>query len=225
MYAGDLTKIVVNSTFFKGHVPYYEVGLYDDDDYNAELKIADIVFADENHHNIIGIEIKSSHDNIKRAIKQCRTYARYCNQVYVVGEASHRLRAEKVIPEEYGVLYSEQIKKSGYEITLARESKCRDIDIELFWNHLSCLRLKYLLKKHGQKVSGLKIELQGRVKEHYSDNNGFDFEGDIKKMFLMPYDVAKTEYLELPTLKPFRVRERKIYPDQCLIDDFGRHES
>jgi len=220
MYAGDLTKIVVNSTFFKGYIPYYEVGLYDDDDYNAWGKIADIVFADENHHNLIGIEVKSSHDNIKRAIKQCHTYARYCNQVYVVVEEGHRSRAEKVIPEEYGVLYSEQIEKSGHEITLARESKYSDINIELFWNHLTYLRLRYLLKKHGQKVSGLKTELQGRVKDLYSDNNGFDFEGDIKKMFLMPWEVAKRKYMELPVLN-----QRKICPDQCRIDDFGRHES
>ena len=219
MYAKDLTKIVVNSKFFKGHTSHYEVGL---DGWSA---IADIIFADKNYHNLIGIEIKSSHDNIKRAIKQCRTYARYCNQVYVVVEASHRIRAEKIIPEEYGVLYSEQIKKSGHEITLARESKCRDIDINLFWNHLACLRLKYLLKKHGQKVSGLKTELQGRVRDLYSDNNGFDFDGDVKKMFLMPWETLQTKYLELPTLKPLRVRERKIYPDQRLIDDFGRHKS
>jgi len=210
MYAKDLTNIVTNSKFFKGHIPYYEVGL------DWWSTIADIIFADENHHNLIGIEIKSSHDNIKRAIKQCRTYARYCNQVYVVVEEQQRRRAEKVIPEKYGILYSEQD-----EIALARESKCHDINIELFWNDLSCLRLKYLLKKHGQKVSGLKIELQGWVKDFYSDNNGFDFEGDIKKMFLMPYGALATEYLELPILKPFRVHKRKIYPDQRLINDFN----
>lgn len=219
MYAEDLTNIVVNSKFFKGYIPHCEVGLYYGN-CDGWGKIADIVFADENYHNLIGIEIKSSHDNIRRAINQCLTYARYCNQVYVIVEEGHRLRAEKVIPEEYGVLYSKRD-----EIALARESEYRDIGIELFWNHLSCLRLKYLLKKHGQKVSGLKTELQGWVKDIYSDNNGLDFEGDIKKMFLTPYEAVKRKYMELPTLKPFlRVRERKIYPDQSLIYDFGRRQ-
>ena len=153
--------------------------------------IIDLIHFDFNKNNIIGFELKSERDTIRRLDNQLKTYISFCNIVYVVSHEKHLGKIQELLQDKkyynnVGIITTTrdynftEIKKATYqkpvfdsfirnldteELTLLSESKGVDIS--------TTLNKKSLVEKLKPKVnySDIYESLKNKILKYYITGN------------------------------------------------------
>lgn len=116
---------------------YDEVGLV-----NARIRTDIIQFVD---NQIIGFEIKSDADELKRLPKQVKGYSMLCDKVYLVVGDKLKEDAMVLIPDFWGVILVESLSK-GVSLNVIKDAQSNPNNLvpELF-SHCSVPKIKKLV--------------------------------------------------------------------------------
>lgn len=116
---------------------------------------------------LIGFEIKSDVDSLKRLPEQIKNYTKYCNQNYLVVGTYFVDKVQDILPETWGIYSCRQLEESCELVCIRQAQPNQKVKIKnqlsLLWrNELIHIVKKYKLggvtKRNRKKLAELIIE-------------------------------------------------------------------
>ncbi len=103
---------------------------------------------------LVGFEIKSDRDSLKRLERQIKYYSMYCDKTYLVTGVRFVEKAQEFLPEFWGIYCIKQYRDKRLELELVREAK---------FNPKVKLKNQTRLLWRGELIAAIKRNGLGRV--------------------------------------------------------------